>query len=55
MTINDFKINKHSDGSVVVQRECSEQRVHFLNMRAALEFIVCCHVEEKCSDAKRAA
>ena len=46
MTINDFKLDKHSDGSVVVQRECSEQRIHFLNMRAALDFIVRCHVEE---------
>lgn len=47
MTLNDFELTKRSDGSVVVQRERSEQRIHFLNMRAALEFIVCVHVEER--------
>ena len=49
MTLNDFKLTKRHDGSVVVQREHDTQRIHFLSMRAALEFIVCVHVEEKCA------
>lgn len=47
MTLNDFKLTKRHDGSVVVQREHDTQRIHFLSMRAALEFIVCVHVEER--------